>query len=63
MHGHELHCSYVDLFQVFSPPADCLAGYLMTGAAKVLIAVTLFLLESLLPRARLTRFLYSEVAL
>ena len=39
------------------------AGYRMTGTAKVLIAVTLFLLESLLFRTRLTRFLYSEVAL
>ena len=40
------------------------AGYRMTRTAKVLIAVTLFLLESLLLRTRLTRFLYSaEVAL
>ena len=39
------------------------AGYRMNGTAKVLIAVTLFLLESLLLRARLTRFLYSEMVL
>ena len=39
------------------------AGYGMTETAKVLIAVALFLLESLLLRICLTRFLYSEVAL
>ena len=38
------------------------AGYRMAGTAKALITVTLFLLKSLLLRARLTRFLYSEVA-
>ena len=36
--------------------------YLMTETAKVLIAVTLFLLESLFRRIHLIRFLYSEVA-
>ena len=35
----------------------------LNRTAKVLIAVTLFLLESLLLRTRFTRFLYSEVAL
>ena len=39
------------------------AGYQITGTAKLLIAVTLFLLESLLLRARLTWFLYLQVAL
>ena len=39
------------------------AGYRMNGTAKVLIAVTLLLLENLLLKSRLTRFLYSEVAL
>ena len=47
-------------FRSFRLQLTTAAEYRMTGTAKVLIAVTLFLLESLLLRIRLTRFLYSE---
>ena len=63
MHGHELPCSYVGFFRYSRLQLITAAGYWMTGSAQVLISVTLFLLESLLHKTRLTRFLYSEVAL
>ena len=60
MHGHEPSCSYGGFFQGSRHQLSTAAGYRITGTAKVLIAVTLFLLESLLLRTRLTWFLYSE---
>ena len=49
MHRHKLPCSHVGFFFRSSRlQLTTAAGYPMTWIAKVLIAVTLFLLESLL---------------
>ena len=64
MHDHELSCAYVGFCQVFPSLADYRRWISDDwDTAQVLFAVTLFLLESLLHKTRLTRFLYSEVAL
>ena len=63
IHGYELPYSYVSFFRSSYLQLTTAAEYQMAGTEKVLIAVTLFLLKSLLLRTRLTQFLYSEVAL